>query len=441
MKQPGSICLLPAAAALVSLASFGQALPPRYAVFELGSFDGGSTRARALNDAGQSTGDSGFYGGVSHAFLGHPDGTIENIETLPGWGISQGQAINSKGQVAGVLRDARGQKPNSFFLYTPGAGMVDIGTLGGAAAFVTAMNDSGDIIGASFNQAGHFRAFLYTAADGFRDLNLALGANIVSALDINNAGHVVGFFETPQAELHGFVWDGQPLDLGGPLSVAMSLNDAGVVVGLMDVPGVGRRAIRYTSDDGISVIPDGLGAAAVHATLIAPSGLIVGQYFQMNTSFVFYHTTDGQTVGVGTPPGGINRPIAVNDAGRILIQREDSQTFELAILVFDPGSGVHDLSEAIIGDLPWTIVEAWGMNAAGQVLVSGETPDGYATALLTPVTPGDLNGDGHVDQADLGALLAHYGVENGATYEQGDIDGDGAVNQADLGILLAAFGN
>jgi hypothetical protein len=48
---------------------------------------------------------------------------------------------------------------------------------------------------------------------------------------------------------------------------------------------------------------------------------------------------------------------------------------------------------------------------------------------------GDLDGDGDTDQADLGILLASYGVNGG-----GDLDGDGDTDQADLGILLGDYG-
>ncbi len=49
--------------------------------------------------------------------------------------------------------------------------------------------------------------------------------------------------------------------------------------------------------------------------------------------------------------------------------------------------------------------------------------------------PGDLNDDGCVDQADLGILLAAFGVDDG-----GDLDNDGDTDQSDLGILLAHWG-
>ncbi len=54
--------------------------------------------------------------------------------------------------------------------------------------------------------------------------------------------------------------------------------------------------------------------------------------------------------------------------------------------------------------------------------------------------PGDLDGDGDIDLADLAQLLAHYGTTSGATYEDGDIDGDGDVDLADLAALLSVYG-
>jgi len=58
---------------------------------------------------------------------------------------------------------------------------------------------------------------------------------------------------------------------------------------------------------------------------------------------------------------------------------------------------------------------------------------------VTPVCPGDLNGDGVVNLADLAQLLGHYG-ESGAVYEDGDLDGDGDVDLADLAALLGVYG-
>jgi opacity protein-like surface antigen len=57
-----------------------------------------------------------------------------------------------------------------------------------------------------------------------------------------------------------------------------------------------------------------------------------------------------------------------------------------------------------------------------------------AGAQAAPPCPTDLNGDGMMDLADLGILLASYDIDDG-----GDIDGDGDTDLADLGALLAAY--
>jgi hypothetical protein len=55
--------------------------------------------------------------------------------------------------------------------------------------------------------------------------------------------------------------------------------------------------------------------------------------------------------------------------------------------------------------------------------------------LGAPVsTPGDLNGDGHVDGIDLANLLGQWGTSGSA-----DIDHDGTVGGGDLAILLSGW--
>jgi hypothetical protein len=58
--------------------------------------------------------------------------------------------------------------------------------------------------------------------------------------------------------------------------------------------------------------------------------------------------------------------------------------------------------------------------------------------------PGDTDGDGDVDDADLGAAFSNYtgplaAGEGTKTAEQGDVDGDGDIDDADLGAAFAAY--
>lgn len=52
--------------------------------------------------------------------------------------------------------------------------------------------------------------------------------------------------------------------------------------------------------------------------------------------------------------------------------------------------------------------------------------------LAAAPLPGDFNGDGSVDGADLAAWKQHFGAASGATLAQGDANGDGAVNGSDF---------
>lgn len=54
--------------------------------------------------------------------------------------------------------------------------------------------------------------------------------------------------------------------------------------------------------------------------------------------------------------------------------------------------------------------------------------------VALPTMPGDLDGDGQVDGADLGELLTYWGTDGA------DLNGDGITDGADLGILLSNWG-
>lgn len=67
-----------------------------------------------------------------------------------------------------------------------------------------------------------------------------------------------------------------------------------------------------------------------------------------------------------------------------------------------------------------------GKLGAGRLNIGAAIDDTYL---------GDLDGDGDVDQSDLGILLSCYSHSS-----CGDLDGDGETDQADLGILLGNYG-
>ena len=103
--------------------------------------------------------------------------------------------------------------------------------------------------------------------------------------------------------------------------------------------------------------------------------------------------------------------------------------------------GIHPIANEAA---TWSTFNGWrrGMiNACPGDFSSTVGPYDLAFELRHGAScPADLNGDGVIDLADLGILLADFGcVAPGPC--PGDIDNDGDTDLADLGILLAEFGN
>ena len=82
---------------------------------------------------------------------------------------------------------------------------------------------------------------------------------------------------------------------------------------------------------------------------------------------------------------------------------------------------------------------AGGLVTVGPTGAAGGTYKGLAGLVYNaPPCPPDLDHSGGVDGADLGILLAEWGVATAGT--RSDLNQDGQVDGADLGLLLAAWG-
>ena len=52
----------------------------------------------------------------------------------------------------------------------------------------------------------------------------------------------------------------------------------------------------------------------------------------------------------------------------------------------------------------------------------------------------DYNNDGVIDSADLGHILAAFGMKGEGYYEQFDLNDDGRIDSGDMGQIFAAWG-
>jgi hypothetical protein len=98
---------------------------------------------------------------------------------------------------------------------------------------------------------------------------------------------------------------------------------------------------------------------------------------------------------------------------------------------------VYDTITFTSGQVPTDCVHSLNRNHTTGL----NTPTNYAGATgsvdACPPCPGDVDGSGAVDGADIGAMLAAWGTADAAA----DVNHDGTVDGADLGSLLGAWGD
>jgi hypothetical protein len=130
---------------------------------------------------------------------------------------------------------------------------------------------------------------------------------------------------------------------------------------------------------------------------------------------------------------GTNTPSTVGGGDRVYLFFFP----DLSPSATSPGTG-QAFGVIDLGALP-----AGGFGNLSPNLLSPDS-DYRATFTTGGFTPGDTDGDGDIDDADLGISFANYtgplapGVGT-KTPAQGDNDGDGDVDDADLGISFAGY--
>jgi alpha-tubulin suppressor-like RCC1 family protein len=125
------------------------------------------------------------------------------------------------------------------------------------------------------------------------------------------------------------------------------------------------------------------------------------------------------TSGQLAVPAGLDRVTGIACSGFATIAIRDDGTVVAWGGGTNPANGPSPASEWATG--------------VSKVVAKGS----IALAVRRPAadgTPGDLDGDGQVNAADLAILLGAWGSAG-----PGDLDGDGQVNAADLAILLGLW--
>ena len=176
-----------------------------------------------INNNGQVAAFGLTTNGYAHAFI-YSGGTMTDLGALSASTASQGFAINSSGQVAGIAG------PIHAAMFSGGT-ITDIGSLLDAYfSYAYGISDNGLVVGyCGTRPNNHHHAFLYNSGT-VTDLGTLAGGSSSHAFGVNSSGQVVGYADTASGASRAFLYsNGVMTDLGtltgGGVSLATAINN------------------------------------------------------------------------------------------------------------------------------------------------------------------------------------------------------------------------
>lgn len=161
-----------------------------------------------LNDSGQATGGSSYPYIDGSVYL-YSNGNFLDLGTPTNGPGSIGNAINNQGEIVGASYTWVGSDRTNFygvraFVYSNGSSTILTSTLGGNDSYGMDINDNGDVVGSAsintlvwdpVNNPNPDHAFLYRNGT-MTDLNSLIDPNagwlLTGAFGINNSGWIIG---------------------------------------------------------------------------------------------------------------------------------------------------------------------------------------------------------------------------------------------------------
>lgn len=295
---------------------------------EIGALPGGEySKVFAINNDGDIVGYTHFTAPLRQEGFLYRHGALIPIQLGTPAMSAWPQLINNRGQIAGFAWNPRARDPGRGFLYEDGAI-----ALIGEVAEPFGINDKGQVVGMQSSwdtingRPANLRRFAFLFENGtLTDLSERLG--IETAVDINNAGQIVGqtrdHLAYRLAQDRVAVLGALPGDVA---SRALAINHGGSVVGASDAAAVGgeapvSRAFLYRHNRMIDLNARG-GFSSSHAFAINAPGQVLGAAARGEERFYFLYSQDS-FINLNALPvfaaGGWSEVkfVALNDRGQL----------------------------------------------------------------------------------------------------------------------------
>jgi probable HAF family extracellular repeat protein len=252
----------------------------------LPTLGGTSAAANSLNGNGDAVGWSQLAGNANrNAVMWKKDGTTVNLGRLPGLAFCAAHDVNDGQRVVGSCSSSAEDTNPRAFLWQAGV-MTDLGAIDNGYASARAISNAGRIVGRStiVGNRGTFRA-----VEWVNGVPQELTTYAGEALDINEAGQIVGFMNAngtlhPMLIQAGTVSDLIPSfpDYGQ----AWAINGTGKIVGFMGDTAVMYNPGAASTINGL-VAWDSCGGNLYSATSINDGGHIVGQVMRLGVPHAY----------------------------------------------------------------------------------------------------------------------------------------------------------
>jgi probable HAF family extracellular repeat protein len=335
---------------------------PQYAVTDLGTLGGSTSKAYAINNEGQVVGTASVGGDNQHAFIYDSNGGMKDLGTFQDDVSSCAYAINGTGLIVGYSQSSGTAQSAVSWAWNSGTNawgtatslLAPQGTINSRAYGV---NDSGTVVG--WAQISSGTASTITALGGGCPIGHAVvfgarGSDLFGALSgdscaygINNSGNTVGRYQPLGSNIeNAFLLEGSTLinptlgTVAGLKSCARAINDANDVVGYSQIDSGATHAFLYTHDGTITDLKT-LGGLESRAYALNSDDDVVG----------WSDTSEGKVHA---------------------FLYEDKQMLDLNSLVVSNPDGL-------------VLEEARGINDGGYIVGWGEVDGNTHAFLLTPV--------------------------------------------------------